>query len=162
MDWESSPASDGLLAFVRDALAQRKCHPALERRRYFRGERVHGSELKDATWFRQDGQELTSKDWAAPENATLALLIDGQAMDELDACDNAGTDDLLCLVLNAEPRVVRYVLPLAVSRFAWEIALDSSEGVGSHGLAIDARDGRIAVDVPRRSVVLLRASRENG
>jgi glycogen operon protein len=161
MDWEHSPASESLLAFVRDALALRKRHPALERKRYFRGERVNGSDLKDATWFRTDGQELTGRDWSAPETASLALLIDGEAMDERDARGDPVTDDLLCLVLNAEPRVVRYVLPEMVSRFAWQVALDTSAVAAPGAVAIDAKDGRIAVDVPRRSVVLLRARREN-
>jgi isoamylase len=160
MDWESSPASDGLGGFVRELLALRKRHPALERKRYFRGERLNGSELKDATWFRTDGQELTAKDWNAPEGARLALLIDGQAMDERDALGHAVTDDLLCLVLNADPVDVRYVLPAPVSRFAWEVAMDTSAAAGQRGVALDARDGRIAVDVARRSVVLLRARRE--
>ncbi len=166
MDWESTPASDRLSAFVRDVLALRRRHPAIERRRYFRGERVHGSELKDITWFRTDGQEIGQRDWASPELASLAMLIDGQAMDERDAMGNAVTDDLLCLVLNAEPREVRYVLPAAVSRLAWDVALDTSpdfapDTPAARGeLAFDAREGRLALDVPPRAVVLLHARRE--
>jgi glycogen operon protein len=161
MDWETSKASESLLGFVRDALALRKRHPALERKRYFRGERVNGSDLKDATWFRADGQELTPKDWSFPETASLALLIDGHAMDERDALGNPVTDDLLCLFWNAEARVVRYLLPEEVSRFPWQVALDTSTEVAPNGVVIEVKGGRVAVDVPRRSVVVLRARRED-
>jgi glycogen operon protein len=173
MDWETTPETERLSTFVRDVLGIRKRHPAIERRRYFRGERVHGSELKDITWFRTDGQELGPKDWSAPESASLAMLIDGQAMDERDAFGKPVSDDLLCLVLNAEGRDVRYVLPAAVSRLAWDVALDTSPDVRPGGgvrgpepatsrgeLAFDAREGRLALDVPPRSVVLLHARRE--
>jgi glycogen operon protein len=162
MDWESTAEADPLSAFVKDVLAIRRRHPAIERRRYFRGERVHGSELKDITWFRTDGQELGPKDWASPELASLAMLIDGQAMDERDALGQAVGDDLLCLVLNAESRDVRYVLPAAVSRLAWDVALDTSPAApAARELAFDAREGRLALDVPARAVVLLHARRES-
>ena len=52
-------------------------------------------------------------------------------MDERDALGNVVTDDLFCLVLNAEAREVRYVLPAAVSRLVWEVALDTSPDVGA-------------------------------
>ncbi len=162
VDWELSPAAERLVAFVRNVLTIRKRHPALQRKLYFRGERLNGSELKDVTWFRTDGEEMSSRDWAAPATASLALLIDGQAMDERDALGNVVTDDLFCLVLNAEAREVRYVLPAAVSRLVWEVALDTSPDVGAGigDLAFDAKDGRLALDVPARAVVLLHARRE--
>jgi len=164
VDWDVSPSSEWLLGFVRSVLAIRKRHPALERRRYFRGERVNGSELKDVTWFRSDGRELSGKDWTSPEAASLALLIDGQAMDERDAAGVAVTDDLFCLVLNAESRPIRYVLPAPVSRLAWDVVLDTHADSRGHDgpgeLACDAKDGRIAFEVPPRSVVLLHARRE--
>ena len=161
MDWEITPAAERLVAFVRDVLAIRRSHPALERRRYFRGERVNGSELKDVTWFRPDGEELSGKDWGAPLSAALAMLIDGQAMDERDAMGEPVTDDLFCIVLNAETRGVRYVLPAGVGRLAWEVVLDTSpDSATGHGeLAFDARDGRLALDVPAVALVLLHARR---
>jgi len=166
LDWESTPEAERLQAFVRDLLALRRRHPALERRRYFRGERVRGSELKDITWFRQDGEELSWPDWSSPPAAALAMLLDGQAMDERDALGNTVTDDLFCIILNAEARELRYVLPSSVAQLVWEVALDTSpEGVGVPGvipreLGFDAKDGRLAVDVPARAVVVLHARRE--
>ncbi len=167
MDWEATPTSERLSAFVRDVLRLRKRHPSVERRRYFRGERVRGSELKDITWFRTDGQELGPKDWASPETASLAMLIDGQAMDETDELGRPVTDDLLCVVLNAEGRGVRYVLPAAVGQLAWMIALDTSSDVsvgGSDpsGARLGVREGRLALDLPARAVVVLQAQREGG
>jgi glycogen operon protein len=165
VDWDVPPEGEELTSFVRHLLALRRRHPALERRRYFRGERVAGSELKDVTWFRADGEEMTGKDWSSPDAASLAMLIDGQAMDERDAKGERVTDDVFCLLLNAEPRHVRYVLPAAVSRLAWEVAIDTSSSntnssktdQGTKAVALDARDGRLAVDLEPRALVLLHA-----
>lgn len=162
MDWEASVAADRMLEFVRDVASFRKRHPALHRRRYFRGERVGGSELKDATWFRTDGEELTQRDWSSPETASLALLIDGDATLERDAAGRPLCDDLFCLVLNAEPREVRYLLPRAVGGLRWDVAIDTSPVEGRGELTLGTREGRLAVDVPPRSVVLLRARRDPG
>jgi glycogen operon protein len=99
------------------------------------------------------------------------MLIDGQAMDERDAKGERVTDDVFCLLLNAEPRPVRYVLPAAVSRLGWEVAIDTSSTSssrssssssskteqGTKAVALDARDGRLAVDLEPRALVLLHA-----
>jgi isoamylase len=162
MDWEGTPSGDAMLAFVRDVMEIRKRHPALERKQYLRGERVNGSALKDLTWFRADGEELSPKDWNAPPAASLALLIDGQAMDERDALGRPVTDDVLCLVLNAEAKAQRYVLPRPVGAMTWEVLLDTTSLLGAGKLALDTYEGSVAFLAPPRSVVLLRARRENG
>ncbi len=159
LDWMKVPASAGLLRLATSALAQRKRHPTLERRRYLRGERVNGSEHKDATWLRPDGGELTAKDWGAAEAATLALLTDGQAMDERDDAGRPVTDDTLCLFLNAEPRVIDYTLPDEVRSLAWEVALDSSPASAAR---IVSHATSVVVSVPPRAVVLIRAANAAG
>ena len=160
MDWELSPASDRLLAFVRQLVEWRKRHPAFERQTYYRGERVQGSWLRDVTWFRTDGQEMTPDDWNSPRAASLALLIDGQATDERDAMGRPVTDDLFCVVFNAEPSSLRYTLPSLVWRLPWEVVLDTSAEAGQGQLSLDARSGRVVLGVPPRSVVLLSARRD--
>jgi hypothetical protein len=47
-----------------------------------------------------------------------------------------------------------------VGTLAWEIALDSSERrMGTGELAFDAKEGRLALDVPSQAVVVLHAVR---
>jgi len=156
VDWDLDADSEHLLAFTRDVIAIRRNRPALQRKRFFRGERVNGSEQKDLTWLRRDGQELTGGDWAISPGATLAMLIDGRAMDERDELGRNVTDDILFLALNAEPDAVRYVLPAAVAGLAWEVVLDTTAD-GVVGEVVLDRSSGTGVLVPGRAVVLLRA-----
>jgi glycogen operon protein len=156
VDWDLDADSEHLLAFTRDVIAIRRNRPALQRKRFFRGERVNGSEHKDLTWLRRDGQELTGGDWAVSPGATLAMLIDGRAMDERDELGRNVTDDILFLALNAEPDAVRYVLPAAVAGLAWEVVLDTTAD-GVVGEVVLDRSSGTGVLVPGRAVVLLRA-----
>ncbi len=72
----------------------------------------------------------------------------------------AVTDDLFCLVFNAEPTQLRYTLPSLVWRLPWEVVLDTSAEAGQGQLALDARAGRVALSVPPRSIALLSARRD--
>jgi glycogen operon protein len=160
VDWEIPPVAEGLGAFVRQIIRLRMAHPAFERKEYFRGERVLGSALKDVTWFRTDGQEMTADDWNHPATASVALLIDGQAFDERDALGERVSDDLFCLLFNAESAPLNYTLPSSVWRDAWEVVLDTSADQGPGELAVDATSGRVCVRTPAKTVALLVARRD--
>ena len=54
------------------------------RRRFFAGVDSVGEGIKDVSWLRPDGGELTEEDWEADENRVVGMLIHGEASDEVD------------------------------------------------------------------------------
>ena len=84
MDWRLTPLKKEFLEFTRAVFAIRAGNPVLRRRTFFRHEPGAPGEVKDLTWLRADGQEMTPDDWNDPANHVLGMLIRGEATDELD------------------------------------------------------------------------------
>jgi glycogen operon protein len=77
VDWTLDERKKSLLAFTRRLIKMRREQPVLKRRRFFRGQHIWDSDLKDLAWFRPDGTEMTQEDWAHPFVRSLGYLLGG-------------------------------------------------------------------------------------
>ena len=125
LNWNLDPPRQALLEFARTAIKLFHEHPALSRRRFFHGRKIRGSEVKDITWFRTDGQEMQEEDWNNPEARSLGLRLAGNAMDEVDDRGNRIVDDILLILFNAHHEPIDFTLPPKESRQRWELLLDT-------------------------------------
>jgi glycogen operon protein len=146
VDWSPSPAGRELLAFARRAFALRREHPVLRRRHFFTGLPSTSGGAKDLIWLRPDGGEFTAPDWQDPERRELAMLIAGDAHDDVDAEGRKVHCDSLLLLANAAANDARFRLPPPPPGGRFD-ALLATAGVdlGADGTAL----------VPARSLVLL-------
>ena len=150
-DWRLDRAQGDLLAFTRDLIALRRRHPVLHRRQFFHGRRIRGSEVKDLTWFRPDGKEMTEEDWQNAHTRGLGLRLSGDALEEVDPRGERIVDDTLLLLLNAHHEPVPFVLPAHRRGVRWELVLDTRAAAGhprqrlARGGASYALDGRSLV-----------------
>ena len=103
VDWNLQPWQQELLAFTRTVVELFHKHPSLRRRKFFQGRKVMGSTIKDITWFRPDGEEMTPADWSNPEAHSLAMRLAGNAITETDDRGEPIVDDSLFILLNAHP-----------------------------------------------------------
>jgi len=127
MDWRTDPAKEELLGFARGLLALRRRHPVLRRRHFFQGRQIRGSEVRDLTWFRPDGHEMTDDDWNAPHTRCLGLRLSGDAIEEVDERGQRVVDDTLLLLLNAHHEPLPFVLPAHRSGVRWIPIVDTRE-----------------------------------
>ena len=127
MDWSLVEENRDLLEFTRFLVKLKHEHPVLQRRRFFQGRQIRGSEIKDLTWFRPDGQEKNDEDWNNPSARALGLRMSGDAMLETDARGNAIVDDVLYWTLNAHYEPLSFVLPEALEGNGWLLILDTRE-----------------------------------
>jgi isoamylase len=127
MDWSQVVENRDLLEFTRFLVKLKHEHPVLQRRRFFQGRQIRGSEIKDLTWFRPDGQEKNDEDWNNPSARALGLRMSGGAMLETDARGNAIVDDVLYWTLNAHYEPSSFVLPEAPEGDGWLLILDTRE-----------------------------------
>jgi isoamylase len=128
--WEIDDRRSSLLAFARRLIEIRAEHPVLRRRKFFQGRRIRGSNVKDLTWLRPDGEEMTDAEWADAHYRALGLRLAGDAIDEQDERGNRITGDTLLILVNAESSPVPFRLP----RFyrnddRWEILVDTADAV---------------------------------
>ncbi|HEX9419597.1 MAG TPA: glycogen debranching protein GlgX, partial [Methylomirabilota bacterium] len=82
--WPPTGSAARLLDFTRRLIRLRLDHPVFQRRRFFQGRRIHGSAVKDLSWLRPDGTEMTEEEWGNWQSRCLGLELAGDAIEEVD------------------------------------------------------------------------------
>jgi glycogen operon protein len=125
-DWNLNEDQRRLLDFTRRLIALRREHPNFRRRKFFQGRRIRGSDIKDITWFRADGHEMTDEEWENGWTRTFGMRLAGEALDEVDEWGEPVRDDTFLLLLNAHHETVDFVLPDGSASTCWERVLDTA------------------------------------
>jgi isoamylase len=121
-----------LLEFVRTLIKLRADHPALRRRRFFRGqEAVRGKrgapdQLSDIAWFTPAGEEMTDDDWAAGFAKSLSVFLNGDAISEPDPRGERIRDESFLLLFNASELDLDFCIPPQRYGEQWVKVLDSA------------------------------------
>ena len=124
LDWSS--ADTEFLEFTRAMIGLRQQHRVFRRRKWFTGLVRAGSKLKDIGWFRLDGNEMTIGDWSAGFAKSLAVFLNGGALDS--AADNgANADECYYVIFNAGADALDFVMPSRVWGRRWMKILDTTE-----------------------------------
>ncbi|HEX8722062.1 MAG TPA: glycogen debranching protein GlgX [Pyrinomonadaceae bacterium] len=153
--WELDEQGRDLLEFTRQLIKIFHRHPVLRRRKFFQGRPVRGAEIKDISWFRPDGQEMTDDDWRNEQARSLAVRLAGDSIDEVDERGRRVTDDTLLLLLNAHHRGASFTLPAHHAGDSWEQMLDTRESFGRRRTRRSVRGGG-TYRVEARSLALFR------
>ncbi len=124
LNWEFDDRSRDLLEFTKAAIELFKKEPVLRRRKFFQGRRIRGSEVKDITWFRHDGQELDEQDWTTPVTRCFGIRLAGDALDEVNPRGQAIVGSTLLLLFNAHYETLDFLLPNH-RHDRWELVLDT-------------------------------------
>ncbi|MCL5788641.1 MAG: glycogen debranching protein GlgX [Candidatus Marsarchaeota archaeon] len=143
------------LRFTRRMFDIRRTHPLLRRKNFFQGRKIRGKDVKDITWLRPDGSEMTEQDWVNSDVRVLGVLLSLGADSETDENGNVLTDDTLLLLFNSSAEPVEFVLPEGIH--GWKVLADTSNP--SAGV-VDV--GRERYRLSERSGALLGASPASG
>ncbi len=128
-EWKGiGPEGEALRAFTRRCIAIRQTFRVLHRGRFLTGIPDPESGVRDVTWLTPAGAEMTEEDWADAGARCLGLVLDGRA--RATAIRRPGSDVSLLLVLNADYRMVEFLLPAVPGGDRWRrlIATDQPEG----------------------------------
>ena len=160
VDWNLDRPQRELLEFTRRLIRLFHQHPVLRRRQFFQGRRIRGSEVKDLSWFRPDGREMTDEDWNNWHARCLGLRLAGDAIEEVDERGNQIVDDTLLILLNAHYESLSFVLPAHRADVLWEVVLDSRETTTRRQHKLMRRGE--PYELAARSLALLCLRREDG
>jgi isoamylase len=149
-DWNLDEEDHELLEFTRQVLQIFRSNPVLRRRSFFSGGPVSQAGMKDLTWLRPNGQEMTDHDWDNPHHHVLGMLIDGQATDEVDERGRPIRGDTLLLLLNGGARSRYFVLPVRSDPGSWNELVNTARGEGLRVVKSKA------VNLVGHSLILLR------
>ncbi|MCP9453428.1 MAG: glycogen debranching protein GlgX, partial [Nitrospira sp.] len=158
-DWKLDMAKRDLLSFVRNLIAFRKRHPVLRRRRFFQGRRLRGSEVKDLSWFRPDGKEMTDEDWNAGYVKSLALRLAGDAISETDEKGRPIVDDTILVLLNAHHEPLAFTLPAHKRGVRWRPVFDTSAQPNAKNSVVVFKGGE-RYDLQGRAIAVLKLTRQ--
>jgi glycogen operon protein len=128
LDWELTHSEPDLTGFVARLIRIRRDNPVFRRTAFLEGIAHPESRLKDVTWLREDGQEMTEDDWRDPHRRTLGVLLDRTGVDLLYRRE----DDLelghsFLLLFNAASEPIEFSVPQPISSEIWEVVLDTRE-----------------------------------
>ncbi|MCO5168558.1 MAG: glycogen debranching protein GlgX [Planctomycetes bacterium] len=119
IDWRLDDRGRRLLAFTRRLLELRSRQPVLRRRAHFSGRPMEGDgSVKDVTWVRRDGREMTQEDWHR-QDRFVGMLIQGAATDEVDERGELLVGDTLLMLLNSAPEPIYVTFPLVQGPGDW-------------------------------------------
>ncbi len=130
INWNLDKPQQQLLDFTRFLTGLFRQHPSLRRRRFFYGRKIRDGKLKDLSWFRPDGKEMTDIDWGNPQTRCVGERLAGDAVEATDDHGNRIVDDTLMILLNAHYESVPFVLPAHSPKQHWELVLDTQESSG--------------------------------
>jgi len=154
-DWKLDHSDRKLLAFTQQLIALRQAHPVFRRRRFFHGRHIRGAEVKDLSWFRPDGKEMTDEDWNKGYVRCLGLRLSGDALEETDSKGRPLLDDTFLLLLNAHHEPLPFTLPAHRRGVRWQLVLDTVATIHDKKRVTLLKGGE-CYDLETRSLVLLR------
>jgi glycogen operon protein len=146
--WELAPGEEAFLTFVRRLLAFRAAQPVLRRRTFLTGRKPGAA---DVLWLHPAGREMTDADWKDVEARALGVLLDGNAIRELDAEGRRVVGDSVLILLNAGARPMTFALPRRGDSTAWERVIDTA---APDGPAVRLRGATVELD--SRSAIVCR------
>ncbi len=155
LSWDLQPENLELLAFVRKVIELRARHPVLRRTNFLEGATTE-TVLPDVWWFRPDGRRMTRAAWDDAESRVLGVFLNGEGLDAVDEHGEDIRDDSFVVLVNARHEAVTFTLPSRRFGSRWALVLSTAEP------DLPDRDllpPRAAVNVPSRSLLLLRRAR---
>jgi isoamylase len=126
VNWDLSKEARDLLEFTRRIIRIFWENPVLRRRTFFTGRPIPGEMVKDLTWIRPDGAELTDEDWHDHSQQIIGMLVHGEATDEVDARGRPMSGNTILLLVNAGTRSRYFVLPKIDGIGSWTALVDTA------------------------------------
>jgi len=151
VDWDLGERHRELLEFTRRLFAIRRSNPVFRRRGFFSGRPLPGTDLKDVSWLRPDGEEMKPGDWQDPARRVLGMLVVSQPDDEVDDRGRPIPGDPVLLLVNAGSRSCSFALPVLREPGYWDTLVNTARPT-----AAASRRGSRRVLLPGNALILLR------
>ncbi len=150
IDWDGM---DGPMVVFATRLVQiRRHHPVFHRRRFFQGRPLHGAGVSDITWLRPDGTEMNDEDWQTGTVTSMAVFLNGEAIEAPGPRGEEIVDESFLVLFNAHHESLPFSIPDQRFGERWIRMVDTADAL-SEGDSAKAGDVVVAES---RSIVLMR------
>jgi glycogen operon protein len=156
LNWELDEPRKEFLEFVKRVCRISLEQPVFQRRRFFQGRNIRGSDIKDLSWLEPSGEEMTDEAWHAGFVRCLGVRMAGDLIGEVDERGEPIKGDTLLLLLNAHHEAIPFTLPQHRTEHRWELLLDSF----NPSAEAQTFEGGQKYNLEGRSLVVLRTREE--
>ncbi len=150
LDWDLDDRRKALLDYTKKVCRLFQEHPVFQRRKFFQGRALRGTDIKDISFFEPSGSEMSDEDWGRGYVKSLGVRLAGDLIGDVDERGEPIRDDTALILLNAHHEPILFTLPETQSGQVWELALDTSKDDGEAnpmpgGDQFELRDRSLAV-----------------
>ena len=114
VDWQSAREQQALTRFAQRLLALRRELPLLRQTRFFTGEVIEATGMKDVAWLVADGGEITQAQWVDDQFRCFGMLLGGEP-------------NVCLLIINGSAEDVGWTLPRISAGRGWFVGIDTSQ-----------------------------------
>ncbi len=151
--WELDERDRELLEFTRRVARIRREHPTFRRRRFFRGRRIRGSDVRDLVWLSADGTEMADEEWNTGYVRCFGMALGGEAMEEWNERGEQVRDANFLLLFNADGASIGFTVPDFARGRRWGLVFDTAQPELEEGARTFADGETLAIE--GRSMMLL-------
>lgn len=128
VSWDLTDEDRAMQAFVRRLIRLRLDHPVFRRETFLEGVAHPESALKDVTWLREDGREMTESDWRQASRQSLGVLLDRTGVDlSRRRRYETGPGDSFLMLFNGADETQAFTIPAPINSEIWEVVFDTRE-----------------------------------
>jgi len=130
LNWNLDESQERFLGFVKKAIRIWMLQPVFQRRKFFKGRALRGSDIKDISFFNPSGQEMSDADWNTGYNKCMGVRLAGDLIDDENEHGEPIVGETLLLLLNAHYEPLPFTLPATMPEYQWQRLLDTADDRG--------------------------------
>jgi glycogen operon protein len=130
LNWQLDESQKHFLAFVKKVIRIWMLQPVFQRRQFFKGRALRGSDIKDISFFNPSGNEMSDADWSTGYIKCMGVRLAGDLLDDENERGEPVVGETLLLLLNAHHEPLPFALPTTRTEHQWHRVLDTADESG--------------------------------
>jgi len=127
MRWDRNERQEKLFQFTQKIISLRKKHPIFQKRRYFKGRKIHGEKIKDIRWLNTDGTNMNDEEWHTSYIRAMGMFLNGTLLREVNEKGEEIKDSILLMLMNSYWEPISFTLPLEDVSSNWKVLVDTND-----------------------------------
>jgi glycogen operon protein len=130
LHWDLDERRQRFLGFVKKVVRVWMMQPVFQRRKFFKGRALRGSDITDISFFNPSGQEMSDADWNAGYVKCMGVRLAGDLIDDEDERGEPIVGETLLVLYNAHHEPLPFTLPETKPEHHWERLIDTADDDG--------------------------------
>jgi isoamylase len=154
LNWELDDRQQKFLSFVKKVVRIWLTQPVFQRRYFFKGRALRGSDIKDISFMGPSGNEMSDEDWHAGFAKCMGVRLAGDLIGDEGDHGEPIVGDTILLLLNAHHELLSFTLPKTKAEQHWQRILDTAADDGESAVFV----GGEQYPLQDRSLAVLKTS----